>query len=44
MNRRDFTRRGLTTVVALALPRVAMAGRTQSADPRAYRYVHLDVQ
>jgi len=43
MNRRDFTRRGLTGVAALALPRIAMAERTQSADPRAYRYVHLDV-
>ena len=43
MNRRDFTRRGLTGVAALALPPIAMAERTQSADPRAYRYVHLDV-
>src|SRR5262249_25570225 len=42
MNRRDFTRRGLTGVAALALPRIAMAERAQS-DPRAYQYVHLDV-
>ena len=40
MNRRDFARSGLIGAAALALPRAA---RSQSADARAYRYVHLDV-
>lgn len=43
MNRRDFTRAGLTSVAALALPRTAASAPAQSAEPRAYRYVHLDV-
>lgn len=43
MNRRDFTRRGLAGVAALALPRVTALARAQQTDARAYRYVHLDV-
>ena len=40
MNRRDFTRRGLSSVAALA---VATPARAPTADARSYRYVHLDV-
>ena len=43
MNRRDFTRAGLSGVAALTLPRSVTSAAIQSADPHAYRYVHLDV-
>src|SRR5882762_7696955 len=43
MNRRDFTRAGLTSVAAVTLPRFATTTRAQTMDARGYRYVHLDV-
>jgi len=43
MNRRAFTRSGLTGVAALALPRIATQAPAQSAAARGYRYIHLDV-
>ena len=43
MNRRDFGKLGFATLTLGGLGNAALHARAQTADGRAYRYIHLDV-